>query len=53
MSMDMHFPSDLLVYAGFSRDYNLNRNTLTGWDIPVVAAMSIEDPIFKWTLAAV
>ena len=52
--MDMHFTSDLMVYAGFSIDYKLNRNTFCPWcDIPVVAAMSIADPIFKWTLAAV
>jgi hypothetical protein len=54
LSMDMHFPTDLLVYVGYSKDYNLNRNKLCYWcDIPVVAAMSISNPTFKWTLAAV
>jgi hypothetical protein len=54
LSMDMHFESDLLVYVGDSKDYNLNRNNLCYWcSIPVVASMSIADPIFKWTLAAI
>ena len=54
LSMDMHFPTDLMIYVGYSSDYNFNRNVLCpGCAIPVVAAMSIADPIFKWTLAAV
>jgi hypothetical protein len=52
--MDMHFPTDLLVYVGSSKDYLFNTNTIWPWDnIPVVVAMSIADPTFKWTLAAV
>jgi predicted nucleic acid-binding Zn finger protein len=54
--MDMHFPTDLLVYVGKSNDYVFNTNTIPmcPWcDIPFVVAMSIADPTFKWTLAAV
>jgi hypothetical protein len=56
LSMDMHFPTDLLIYVGHSNDANLNGNTICGefeCAIPIVAAMSITDPTFKWTLAAV
>jgi hypothetical protein len=54
LSMDMHFPTDLLIYVGHSNDAKLNGNTLCDdCAIPFVAAMSIADPTFKWTLAAV
>jgi hypothetical protein len=52
--MDMHFPSDLLVFVGYSHDYNFNRNTYGDSNaVPVIAAMSIVLPVFKWTLASV
>jgi predicted nucleic acid-binding Zn finger protein len=52
--MDMHFPTDLMVYVGRSEDYYLNKNTICDWcSFPVVAAMSITDPTYKWTLTAV
>ena len=39
---------------GHSNDYNLNRNTICLWcSIPVVVAMSIAEPTFKWTLSAI
>ena len=54
LSMDMHFPTDLLIYVGHSNDKKLNGNTLCSeCAIPFVAAMSVTDPTFKWTLAAV
>ena len=50
----MHFQSDLLVFVGYSHDFNLNRNTYGDSSaIPVVVAMSIASPVYKWTLAAV
>ena len=52
--MDMHFPTDLMVFVGYSRDYALAPATAASvYDIPVVSAMSIALPLFKWTMAAV
>jgi hypothetical protein len=52
--MDMHFPTDLMVYVGYSRDYALAPATAASvYDIPVISAMSIALPEFKWTMAAV
>jgi hypothetical protein len=52
--MDMHFPTDLMVFVGYSRDYALAPATAASvYDIPVVSAMSIALPVFKWTMAAV
>jgi hypothetical protein len=51
--MDMHFPTDLMVYVGYSKDIYLNSNTKCDWcDFPVVVAMFIANPTFKWTLTA-
>ena len=52
--MDMHFPTDLMVLVGYSRDYALAPATAASVnDIPRVSAMSIALPNFKWTMAAV
>jgi hypothetical protein len=52
--MDMHFPTDLMVFVGYSRDYALAPATAASvYDIPVVSAMYIALPLFKWTMAAV
>jgi hypothetical protein len=51
--MDFHFSSDLLVFAGFSKDYYFNLNNPPNWnDIPIVAAMSIAEQFYIWTISA-
>jgi len=52
--MDIHFLSDLMVFVGYTKDRNLNQNTLCSTcDTPVIAAMSVVDPYYKWTVSAV
>ena len=50
MAIDAHFPSDTLVFVGFSFDVALKVDT----DVynPIVAAMSVDLPIYKWAKCA-
>jgi hypothetical protein len=50
LAIDAHFPSDTMVLAGRSNDQYLkeNMNWFTHHFNPIVAAMSIDSPIYKW-----
>ena len=49
-AMDAHFPSDTLVFAGGSTDKEF-KNTSDAQN-PIIAAMSIDQPIYKWAKCA-
>ena len=48
--MDAHFPSDTLVFAGGSTDKDF-KGTSDALN-PIVAAMNIDEPIYKWAKCA-
>ena len=48
--MDAHFPSDTLVFAGRSSDQSFKADSDPF--APIVAAMSIDYPIYKWAKCA-